>query len=100
MMKILRYALFILTFFRPQYFSVLPPLFENIAEIKAILDDQRLGQMLESGESIEEIKHVENGYVLKTNRHRLFVKIRFKHSEKPGPAEFDLEFKTPHLLQE
>lgn len=79
-------------------FSALPPLYEDIAEIKAILDDQRLSHLLESGESIKEIKKGEKGYVIKTNRHKLYAKVIYKPNSMPGPAQFDIEFKTPKPL--
>lgn len=83
-----------------EIFAALPPLFENIAEIKAILDDQRLGDLLESGETIKEIKKVEKGYIIKTNQHKLLVRVVYKPISMPGPAKFDLEFKTPKPLRE
>lgn len=79
-------------------FSALPPLYEDIAEIKAILEDQRLGQLLESGESIKEIKKSDQGYIIKTNHHKLYVKVIYKPNKMPGPAQFEIEFKTPKGL--
>lgn len=37
--------------------------------------------MLESGESIQEIKKVKKGYVIQTNAHKLFVKVVYLKSE-------------------
>ena len=79
--------------------AILPPLFEDIAEIKGILDDQRLGKLLESGESIAEIKKVKEGYLITTNHHNLLVKVSYKPIPRPGPAQFELEFQTAEPLQ-
>ena len=73
-------------------FSALPPLFEDIAEIKAILEDNKLGQFLQSGESIQVIRKVEKGYVIKTNHHKLFAEVIYRPNTKPGPALFEIEF--------
>lgn len=74
-------------------FSALPPLFEDIAEIKAILEDQKLGQMLESAESIKLIKKIDGGYLIFTNKHKLIVNINFTPISQPGPAQFEITFK-------
>lgn len=100
-MKIYKYVIATAIFFSHAIiFAALPPLFEDIAEIKAILDDQKLGQLLESGESIREIKKVEKGYVIKTNQHKLLAKVIYKPNNRPGPAQFDIEFNPPKPSQE
>ncbi len=75
-------------------FALLPPLYENIAEIKAILEDQRFGKLLQSGETIEEIIKVKDGYEINTNHHQLRAKVIYKPISRPGPAQFDIEFET------
>ena len=97
MKKNLLLALACIFFSQAIIFAALPPLFEDIAEIKAILDDKRLGQSLESGESIHEIKKLENGYSIKTNHHILFAKIIYKPRGMPRPAKFDIEFNVDSL---
>jgi hypothetical protein len=86
--------------FQTVLFSALPPLFQNIAEIKAILIDKRLGQLLESGESIEEIKKVDDGYLIITNQHKLLAKVIYKPISRPGPAQFDIDFETQKHVEE
>lgn len=80
-------------------FASLPPLFEDIAEIQAILSDHRLNQLLESGESILEITKTKNGFLIKTNDHKLFAKVVYKPINRPGPLKFDIEFGTPQPLE-
>lgn len=100
-MNKLKYAVAVAFFFQQAViFAALPPLFEDIAEIKAILDEKRLSQLLESGESIKEIQKIEKGYVIKTNQHKVFVKVIYKPNVMPGPAQFDIEFATPQHLDD
>lgn len=79
-------------------FAALPPLFEDIAEIKAILSDEKLGQLLEAGESIDQINKIKIGYAIITNKHKLIAKVIYKPINRPGPAQFDIKFKTPEPL--
>ncbi len=72
--------------------AVLPPLYQSLAELKSIITDPRLGQVLESGELIKEISRTSDGYVIVTNHHELPVKVIFKKNAHPGPAQFTIEF--------
>lgn len=88
-----------LLFFHATIFAVLPPLFEDIAEIKAILDDRKLGEMLGSGETIHLIKKIEKGYLILTNKHKLIVRVIYKPTNRPGPAQFEIQFQTPFVIE-
>lgn len=100
-MNIAKYVMAASIFFSHSIiFAALPPLFEDIAEIKAILEDQQLGQLLESGDSIMEIKKVEKGFLIKTNHHKLFAHVIYRPSRMPGPAQFEIEFKTARPVDE
>lgn len=79
--------------------ALLPPLYEGIAEIRAILSDEKLSQSLTSGEMIQEIQKTENGYTILTQHHQLDVVIKPLPARGPGPARFDLEFKNPIPLK-
>jgi hypothetical protein len=75
--------------------AVLPPLWQGVREIEAILSDKHFGKELDSGESILEIKKTENGYLIITNRREHPVHIIYKPQSRPGPAQFEIEFGTP-----
>jgi len=75
--------------------AALPPLFQDIAELKAIFDDPQLGQLLQSGEAIKEIQHTEKGYVISTNKNILAVEIVYASAARPGPAKFFVKFSKP-----
>ena len=72
--------------------AVLPPLYQTANEIKAILASEDLGVYLTSGEPIMMIEKVENGYEIKTNRHKLNIEIIYQPMKHPGPAQFVLKF--------
>lgn len=76
-------------------FAILPPLWQNVSEIKAILDNKELGNKLQSGEIIEEIKKNDNGWIIITNHNELAIKIVYHKPAQPGPALFTLEFGNP-----
>ncbi len=76
--------------------AALPPLWQNVAELKSILSDEHLGSHLESGESIILIKKTEKGWLIITNHHELPVHIKYKEATMPGPAQYDIEFGKAH----
>lgn len=75
--------------------AVLPPLWEGVAEIKAILNDSKLGELLGAGELIDQIIKTESGWIVLTNKHELEIKVVYQPQEMPGPAHFTLEFGQP-----
>jgi hypothetical protein len=79
-------------------FAALPPLWEGVKEIKAILENPQLGVSLQSGEEILKIKRIENGWLIITNKNRLPIKVVPQPQTIPGPQKFELEFGkvTPH----
>jgi hypothetical protein len=72
--------------------AALPPLYQGIKELQALLDDPDLSAELTSGEVIESIKKTESGYEVQTNRSRLQVDVHYKPQSVPGPVSFDLQF--------
>lgn len=73
-------------------YAALPPLWQNVAELKSILSDEHLGSHLESGEVILEIKKIDQGWLIITNHQELPIHITYKESKMPGPAQFNVEF--------
>ena len=72
--------------------AALPPLWQNVAELKAIFNDDKLGSHLESGDAIMDIKKTENGWLIVTNHRAVPVIVKYKEATMPGPAQFDIEF--------
>lgn len=72
--------------------AALPPLYQGLAELKAILNDPQLSKELQSGEVIESLEKTETGYEIHTNKSQLQVEVHYKPQKQPGPVQFDLEF--------
>ncbi len=72
--------------------AALPPLWQSVAELKAILEDKKLGETLQSGEFITEIHHVESSWLIITNYNKLQIQVIYNEAKMPGPAQFSLEF--------
>lgn len=73
-------------------FALLPPLYQSIDEMKAILISEELSKHLDSADLILSIQRNSNGYEITSNLHTLQVDIIYLPAEKPGPAKFDLKF--------
>lgn len=76
-------------------FGALPPLWQNVAEIKAILNDPKLGEFLSSADIIHEIKKSPQGWVIVTQREELSVEVVYQAASHPGPVPFTLIFRSP-----
>lgn len=73
--------------------AALPPLYQEINEIKAILDDEKLSHYLSSGDLILSINRVEKGYVILTNHdQKLVAEVVYDQNRKIGPAQFQIVF--------
>jgi hypothetical protein len=72
--------------------GALPPLYQGLAELKAILNNSQLSQQLQAGEVITSIKKTDHGYQIITNQHTLDANVVFKEQAQPGPAQFDIKF--------
>jgi hypothetical protein len=72
--------------------AALPPLWQGTAEIKAILEDQQLSNVLPSGDVLVKIVKIPKGYLLITNKRKVFVHVKYEESQMPGPAKFKVEF--------
>jgi hypothetical protein len=72
--------------------AALPPLYQGMKEIKAIFDDPDLLKYLTSADVIQDISKTEKGYLIKTNKQQLSVKVIYEASNVPGPVKFHLTF--------
>lgn len=81
--------------------ALLPPLYEGVREIKAIIENEEFDQKLTSGEVVETIQKNETGYEILSNKHRLQVDVKYKVNDRSGPehnvgpAQFELYFHDP-----
>ncbi|OGN63792.1 MAG: hypothetical protein A3E80_06725 [Chlamydiae bacterium RIFCSPHIGHO2_12_FULL_49_9] len=75
--------------------AVLPPFYESVREIQALLSDSRLHERLGSAETIEGIARTEMGYLIETGNYRLEVEMEYLPAGRPGPAKFRFDFHEP-----
>jgi len=73
-------------------FSALAPLPQSIREIEAILMNPQLAQSLPSGDQIDQITRVVDGYLIITKAHILKVTVVYDASGRIGPKKFTLQF--------
>lgn len=73
-------------------FAVLPPLWQGVNEIKAILEDQQLSNAIPSGDVLLKIIKIHDGYMIITNKRKVFIKVNYEQNQQPGPAKFKIEF--------
>lgn len=72
--------------------AILPPLYQGIRELQAILSAPEIGQKLESGDVIEKIIRTDTGFKIVTNKREVVIHIEYSHNQKIGPADFMLKF--------
>lgn len=75
--------------------ALLPPVWQGVAEIRAIVNSKELNQYLDSGDILESITKHEEGWIIQTNRSSVFVKVKEEPQDRPGPEKFHLEFSSP-----
>jgi hypothetical protein len=76
-------------------YAILPPLYHGLNELKAIINDPRLYQNLQSSEIIEKIEKVNDGYIIYTQERKVKVDINYLPIQRPGPGQFELTFQIP-----
>ena len=76
-----------------QLSALLPPVWQNVAELKAILQDQQLNQFLDSAELIQKIEKTETGWAIVTNRSTTYADITPEKQAMPGPEKFSIHFR-------
>lgn len=74
--------------------ALLPPLYQSTAEIKAVLSDEKLSDVLQSGDLIMDIKRIDGGYLIVTNHREIEAQIVYKKNHSIGPAKFDVVYKA------
>ncbi len=80
-------------------FAVLPPLYQGLREIDAIISDDQIRDYFSSGETILEISKNENGYALISNKQKVQVDIEYLHTEVMGPSKFKLHFQPAEAIE-
>lgn len=68
--------------------SALPPLYESIAEYKALLVLPELPSHLGTSEIIQDIQRNANGFVITTTNKTLNIDLVYDPVDHPGPAKF------------
>lgn len=92
-MKKLLFSLYGCLFLTGTLSALLPPLYQNIAELKAILSDDKISECLQSGDVIEEIRKTNEGYLIVTNHREVLAEVVYQPAENIGPAKFKIIFK-------
>lgn len=82
--------IFLLLLTSQAVFAALPPLNQSIQEIKQILESKELN--FPNSEKIQKIIAKDNGYLLITANHKVFVEVRYLPQTRPGPQRFELIF--------
>jgi hypothetical protein len=72
--------------------AALPPLYESAKEIRALLESPKLGELLGSGDAIQSITKVDDGFIVATTKHIIKVDVVYDPVDHPGPAKFHLVF--------
>lgn len=73
-------------------YAALPPLYHTLNEIKGIINDERLTEMLGSAEGITKIERNENGYLVTSYRYQIQVDVNYLPQPYPGSGKFELKF--------
>jgi hypothetical protein len=72
--------------------GALPPFWQDVAEIKKILEDSKLDQYFESPMQIDAILRKDEGWEIQSEKKRVLVKVKPISQDFPGPQKFTLEF--------
>lgn len=96
-MRKLGYAMLPLMALTGSVEALLPPLYNSLAEYKAILDSKDLTTILPEGEGILDIRRTEKGYQITTTKYSLDIEVINIPLGRPGPAQFRLVFGKPVL---
>lgn len=73
-------------------YALMPPLWEDVAQIEAILNDQQLKNYLDSADVIIGINRTKKGWVIATNHREVHVKVTAVPQSMPGPGHYAIEF--------
>jgi hypothetical protein len=100
--KMKKFIFIFVLLFSIKAYSVLPPFYHSLNEIKAIVSDERLAKIIGSAELILDLKRVQGGYLLTTNMSTLKIDVVYIPQELVGATKFELKFheKMPRLFTE
>lgn len=73
-------------------FAALPPLWQGVAEIEAILKSPELGKELDSGEGLQGLYRNADGWIIETNKRKVQAVITHQPQDRPGPQKFTVSF--------
>ncbi|NGX62912.1 MAG: hypothetical protein KR126chlam6_00314 [Candidatus Anoxychlamydiales bacterium] len=90
--------LIIILLFSTQLHAILPPFYQSVNEIEAILKDSKLQDDADSAYPILEIMKVEGGYIIITSRYQQKIEVKYIPQELMGPAKFELNFLEKNYL--
>ena len=79
-------------------FCALAPLAQSVREITAILSYPSLEDHLSVSSPIEDIKKVDEGYLIVTKAQALKVKVQYDERKRIGAKKFTLHFEAPMPL--
>jgi len=82
----------IILLFSTQLHAILPPFYQSVNEIEAILKDPRLKDDANSAYPILQIMKVDSGYLIITSRYNQKIEVKYIPQELIGPAKFELKF--------
>jgi hypothetical protein len=71
---------------------VMPPLWEDVAQLKAILNAPELGEHADAAAVVEGIDRTDSGWEIRTNKGDVKVRVISEPQAMPGPKKFSLEF--------
>ncbi len=75
--------------------AALPPLYQSLAELQAVLQSPELSKRLTSADYIESIERSQDGFLIVTNKNTLQAHIITEPATRPGPAKFNVTFDNP-----
>jgi hypothetical protein len=92
-MKYLAGMAFLLSvFFTAEQHAALPPLYQSIREIDAVLSHEYLRSSEFTAEPILDVKKIENGYLVETAHYYLMADVIYKETSHIGPMQFEVHF--------
>ena len=78
--------------------AALPPFYQSVNEIKAILSHEELTSLELSGELLLGIQRTEKGYLIETTDHWVAVDVVYVPTSRIGPVDFEIHF-YPAILK-
>lgn len=77
--------------------AILPPAWEGVREIKAVLDNDALHHYLDSGDIIRSIEKTKFGWEIHTNHSIIEIQVKKAAQAHIGPEQFELHFERRAL---